>query len=481
MSGINLDSWRSHPLSYANTALRLFEHDGTLFRGIGANYEAQVRELFQKGVVDAIVNRGLFVETEITEHSSADYPLVIKHERIRTITYPLEWAPEALRAAGKRVLDLQETLLDYGHLAADVNPWNIIFRRSQPVFVDFGSLLWGWETGSEQFLNEFDRYYLWPLLLAKVGLWRYAIYLLSDYNNGVRYEDALLLLGPKVMATSASALNATETYLRAAIRRMLPKRAKDYLGRLRTGPKPARRPKLTVQDLRIRISKLRVSLSKIELPSGNGWTKYYEEFPKHGHSCEQTAEWNRKQVNVAQIFDDLSPKSLLDLCSNRGWYSLFAESRGVQVISADIVPEVMNQLYLIAQDGDHDIYPVVMDFCDPFPARGVAYDWFKAATERFRSDMVICLAAIHNLVFGSQLSFDQVVKGLDSFSKRWLLLEFVPKEDETAGKYWTRGKHDWYTEAELSRALEHYFYIRKVLPSFPETRRLFLCERKRAA
>src|ERR1700731_3582072 len=225
MKHITLVASQSHPLSYANTSLRLFEHDGVLLRGIGSSYEAQVRELFGKRVLDPIIARGLLVETEISDYTCDEYPLVLKHERIPTITYPTEWPPEALRAAGMAVLDLQEAMLDHGCILGDINPWNILFRHARPIFVDFGSLMWGTAASVGQFLDEFKRYYLWPLQLAKKGLWRYVIYLFGNYNNGVQYGDALLLLGPSELAKSAAFFERAGIWLGEGLRRTLPEPA----------------------------------------------------------------------------------------------------------------------------------------------------------------------------------------------------------------------------------------------------------------
>jgi len=227
---------------------------------------------------------------------------------------------------------------------------------------------------------------------------------------------------------------------------------------------------LDVFDLRTKIDQLRRSLSEVALPKADDW--------KHGRSNERFDDWNQKQHVVKHICGKVSPKSLFDVCSNRGWYSLLAESMGIRAVSSDVLPEAMSELYLNARDGDRDIHPIVMDFCDPSPARGVANNWFKAATQRFRSDMVMCLGAIHMLVFGSQLSFDQIVAGLGAFSEKWLLVEFIPREDETARKYWAQRPYDWYTESEFVRALEHRFQLRQTFPSFPGPRKLLLCERK---
>jgi len=464
MKHICLEPWQSHPLSYANTSIRLFEYDGTLLRGISATYESQVRELFKKGIVDTLVNRDLLVQTEISEYSSDEYPLILKHERIPTITYPVEWPPEALRAAGMAVLDLQEALLNYKQLLGDINPWNILFRGTQPVFVDFGSLVWGAAATIEQFVHEFHSYYIWPLQLAGKGLWRYVVYLVGDFNRALQYEDVLLLLGPRELARPATSTGIVDKYLR----------------RFRAGAKRGRASRGNATDLRLTIDNLRASLSGLKLPKKESQSTCAK-FPMDRQTFDQSNDWNQKQLSVKQILEEVSPISLLDMCSSDSWYSVLAGSMGIRVVSSDGVPEMMNEFYLTACNYEGDIYPIVMDFCDPTPARGVANSWFKPATQRFRSDMVMCLAAIPRLVFGSQLSFDQIVGGLAAFSEKWLLVEFIPREDNMVGQYGEARQHHWYTEPSFVRALEYRFRIRRTYLSFPATRKLFLCERNGAA
>ena len=69
-----------------------------------------------------------------------------------------------------------------------------------------------------------------------------------------------------------------------------------------------------------------------------------------------------------------------------------------------------------------------MDFTDPTPARGLCSHWSMAAAERFKCDMILAMANLHRFVFERSLSVEQVVDGLWSFSKRWLIGEFVPPE-----------------------------------------------------
>ena len=61
---------------------------------------------------------------------------VFEHERVSFPSYPYEWPPEMLYAAGTLTLDIAETCLKEGYGLKDATPYNVLFRGSQPVFID---------------------------------------------------------------------------------------------------------------------------------------------------------------------------------------------------------------------------------------------------------------------------------------------------------------------------------------------------------
>jgi hypothetical protein len=171
------------------------------------------------------------------------------------------------------------------------------------------------------------------------------------------------------------------------------------------------------------------------------------------------------------------------MCSSSGWYSVLAENMGIGVVSADAVPYAIDLLFKLTHDRSLDITPVVMDFRYPTPAAGVANGWFKPATERLKCEMVLFLDAIHKFTFSDWLSFDQVVEGLYCFTARWLLIEFIPRDDILVKKLpdikaSLYADYHWYTERSLISALEYRFTIRDRLPAAESGRVLLLCERK---
>src|SRR5206468_10659335 len=61
---------------------------------------------------------------------------VYEHERVPFPSYPYEWPPEMLHAAGLLTLDLAVTALEEGYGLKDGTPYNVLFRGPRPVFVD---------------------------------------------------------------------------------------------------------------------------------------------------------------------------------------------------------------------------------------------------------------------------------------------------------------------------------------------------------
>ena len=475
MKQIELNPSHFHPLSFCDSNMRLVEYEGQLLRAIGAQKMGFYRNLFDSGVMDSIIEKRLFVPTTVTDLCSENFPFILRHERVKRITYPNEWAPEALKSAGAMVLDLQMALLERGYMAVDIYPWNILFQQSRPVFLDLGSITRPSLHGANRAIDEFHRYYIRPLKIAAQGRWRYAVMLFADYYKGVTYDD-FKLLGAGGLESAGYRIARPALALVRKIKAQAPAPLKKRMRVLLDGQRNESVEQLT-ESIKHKFARARTALEQINLSDPHPWARYYEEFSQHGQSWTDSSDWNIKQHNVKTILSKVHPKSLLDMCSNRGWYSVLAESMGIEVIACDVIPDVMDQLFRQSVQQNLNIYPVVMDFRYPTPACGVANKWFKAATERLRCDMVMCLATMHHLVFSGWLSFDQIIEGLHAFTDKWLLIEFIPRDDELVKRLLT-SNYDWYNEKNFVAAVENRFYIRQRLPSYESPRVLMLCEKR---
>jgi hypothetical protein len=205
------------------------------------------------------------------------------------------------------------------------------------------------------------------------------------------------------------------------------------------------------------------------------WSEYHRDWP-----LKPSDHWGRKQWTVHQVLKELQPRTVLDLACNLGWFARMASVEGAEVIAADVDETCVNRLYRRLRQDEGHVLPLVLDLNDPSPGYGVGIHWFAPATERFQADLVLALAVTHHLVLsGFRLGFDQVVQALSGFTRRALLVEFVPFDSE--GCPYDRNDRpnaaDWYDLDHFVLALRTEFRTVSVLPNPPKARRLVLCEK----
>jgi 23S rRNA U2552 (ribose-2'-O)-methylase RlmE/FtsJ len=201
------------------------------------------------------------------------------------------------------------------------------------------------------------------------------------------------------------------------------------------------------------------------------WSNYYDDgcFP----SFSPSSTWTTKHQSVYNILSDIRPDSVLDIGSNRGWYSQLAVSLGTnKVVAFDTDETAVNRLYDDIKSQNAAILPLVMDFRDPTPANQIAV----CAADRLRCDLVLALAVVHHLVFKHFLRFDHIVTNLVPFTKRTLVVEFIPKEDQFVRQWWSPRYH-WYTLENFIGELRRHFRSVSVYPSDPKPRVLLVCEK----
>jgi hypothetical protein len=150
---------------------------------------------------------------------------------------------------------------------------------------------------------------------------------------------------------------------------------------------------------------------------------------------------------------------------------------GSEVVLFDADPGRVSRVYRQVRGTQAHILPLVMNFIDPTPSRGLAAHWAIAATARFPCDLVLALRLVHQAVFKWRLTFAHVVDGLASFTRRWLLLEFNPPLPIAGEKPGTPDL-DWYTLDNMINSLKTRFRTVSVVPGLEDSPAvLLLCEK----
>ncbi len=511
MTGISSSEIVFHPHSIADYKMRLFQWSGKLYRGIGCERAPFFTQLFQEGVIQQLVEKGLFIETELTPLKVNGFDMVVSHRSIPFTSYSIEWCPAMIKDAALTLLDVAIELARRGFALEDGHLGNVLFDGCEPFFVDLGSIrpfdeyvhYFRWDA-----YDQFCQVCLYPLLLMSQGKDKVARLLMVD-NEGVLKTDLLLLTRRSGLSRRLSNPPLATRLQLGLMQIMPPEQLKLFreklkfiqaslnkkteglqetkelqesselqeLNELQESKKLNQHTscleKITQKYYLISLEKIRQNVRNITLPCFKTLLPGESEAFSWS-SCQDT--WTAKQVSVYKTLTELHPSSVLDIGCHTGAYSKLAASLGSQVVAFDKDLACVTQLYYDAREKKLPILPLLMDFTQPTPAYGLSNYRYVAATERFQCEMVLALGLVHHIVFEQHPQFEQTVEGFALFSKRWLLVEFVPLEDpELAG--FLSPRHSWYMLENFMNKLSKWFSSIHILPSDPELRVLLLCEK----
>lgn len=460
-----------HPLSYGDSNGRVFTWNGEIYRGIVPERAQFYRDFFESGQAGQLIDQGLLVESELTPYRLPDFPLVVRHRRLPFVTYPCEWSGEMLKRAALTLLDLKLELRRFNLATQDAHPWNILFDGHAPKFVDLGSIIPNTDDLPLYRDNgEFLRFAYYPLLGMEKGNARIVRRLLQDDVVGVNEEEVDVLIS----RANKSIRERGRQVLRKA-RKILPPAVHETMRRTLKGVDSnlsGRAPRVhegADQYLR----RLRDTIASIQIPQPETtWSGYYEEFPPF----TPDASWNLKHRTVYDVLQRLRPKTVLDVGSNRGWFAQLAATMGSDVVAMDVDENCINRLYCDARDSDLPIQALYLDICAPTPGLGPSNKSFPPATERLQCELVMALAVTHHMTFGRNMRLDQTADALADFRSRYLLVEFVPKDDIYVSQ-WRPERFPWYTLDGFKKSLGRHFKKITTFPSNIEPRVLLLCER----
>jgi len=430
--------------SSKDKSCKLFLYDGNLYRGITEQSKNLYEMLFKNNHQYKLFDLGL-VETEIDDTISVEgYSLILKHKKIPFVSYPTEWCGEMYKDAAITTLRINDALAEFGLELKDAHPWNILFDGCRPIFVDFGSLspikkqtYW---LAKKEFLGTFYN----PLRLFSIGCPEKARKLIVNQET---------LLGKRI---------SNMEIVQSVCSR---KKIKYFFPTLKTS--------LAYQIFSSQWDngKLLKEVEMMSIPiKKTNWSEYY----KDEVDLNKVNEWITKRKTVFKVISRCNPESVLDVGSNTGWFSKLSSMLGALPVAFDNDESCINKLYLAEKQQSHRILPLLMDFRNPSLAYGIDLHC-RPAVERLKCDMVLALALVHHLVFKQNETFNRIIGSLSAFTKKWLLIEFIPKEDKYVSE-WYSDKFSWYNVENFEMELRKYFSKIERLPSNPDPRLMFLCQ-----
>lgn len=414
-----------------------------VYRLVGLKHEDAVlgvlKSINAAGIKD-IVQTEVCTDREVAASiGDARGALILKHKKITRISYPNEWCASMLKDASLFHLELSERLFGQGLFLKDAHPWNILFERGRPIFVDFTSIVSRDSLFAEEYLQSnkltrsesaethlafvfkeiFERMYL-PYFAAPLCAYAFGQRTLvkkAIENTTLNASTSIITLRECIpelrwrLSTLAKLLGLLKS--RLAIKKTMKRLAKK-------------------KDIPSFYREMHQCVASLEVGvSASAYSTYYK-LKGENHGWSYSEEWNAKQKTVYNALNTPGIDTVLDVACNTGWFAVMAEKLGKRVVAFDIDEACIEALYGNVKKDRLNILPLVMNFTELPQDRYSIYDGRKVlinASQRLRSDAVIALGIIHHLVLGLGLTFEQVLDRLIPLCEKYMIIEFIDTND----------------------------------------------------
>jgi hypothetical protein len=468
-----------------------------IYPGAGTVYRKVLRicqeeDLFRLGIIGTR-------ESDLSPYPELGYDLVLEHDKVPFISYAHEWPAAMLRDAALFHVDLYRELARRNLTIKDWHPYNILFRDAEPVFVDFTSIIPTEDLKAESYLTPpcvprgFRR--LWDSTSAYLNEMHRRMFLpyfllpLSMMHQG-RYKKARRRMLETTLNASCSVIEEREVFQGRNGSRLIYE-VNQALKRIALLERTTAKKNFW-RAVRREIEGLKVSVSK------SVYTGYYKQ-KREDFAFEPSEKWPDKHRIVYEVMRGTKLETVLDVSCNTGWFSVLAARQGSRVVAFDIDEACMNLLYSQAKREKLSIMPLVLDLADLTPdVFPITYDdepershiggdfpILLSTEKRLKCDLVLALAIVHHMVLGQGWSLQKMTDILAGFTKKYLIVEFVAKEDPlvmgepTFFPALSAAPHGfgWYTFDNFVRELEKKFRQIRVFQSSGATRIMLSCER----
>jgi SAM-dependent methyltransferase len=463
--------------------------NGRVLRFVAAEAVPEFEQFLQTNCARQFIARKQFVSTRrLNENETAallespELPpvfraqpggAVFEHERIPFPGYPHEWPPEMLWAAGRLTLELAQAALADGFGLKDATPRNVLFRGSEPVFIDAlsferrhpGDPIWKPHA-------QFVRTFLLPLLAnRRWGLPLAEIF--TTRRDGLEPEEVYRLCGPleKIKPRTLS-LVSIPTWLS---RRAGPDDQKIYQPHLLANTEKAQ---FILESLFKRLERTLDSLKPVAQKK-SVWSDYMAT-----HSYDDPA-FAAKEKFVSEALREFKPARVLDAGANTGHFSALAAQAGAEVVAVDLDAACAGAIWRRAREQKLNILPLVVNLARPSPAlgwrNGECPSFLDRATGAF--DGVLMLALIHHLLVTERIPLEEILRLAYEVTSSLLVIEFIDSKDEMFRRL-TRGReslHASLNAAAFERAGAAHFEIVRSLALPGTQRRVYCLKRKGGA
>ena len=422
-----------------------------IFKKFKKEHSFLITRLFKSGLIRDLAKENLIPQTSLLPAKKTG--LVVRQERIETLTYPHEWSFSMLKDAAVCTLQVNEIANKYGFQLQDAHPFNIVFDMTHPKFVDIGSFIFkkpgsrGW-FGSEEFLRTF--YYPIQLWASGFNFTSYST-LLSTMQE-FPHAEYLRLKYPIIRLVPSKLLSLFLFYFPYSRLSSVD----ITLLRERFSPKSFNIIKFLINHNLLLFQDFNAEsyinkISNIQRSRKDYWSGYLPIGELKTNSI------NRRFLEISRMAKKRRVKSIVDIAGNEGAFSLVAirKARIQKVSCVDYDEPSIDNLYRYVKKNKQPIFPVVQNVIFSV-VEGNQIPLHK----RFKGDAAVALALTHHLLLTQNYTIERVFDSIRKFTNKYVFIEFMPLG------LWN-GKEappvpSWYTQKWFEKNFRKYFYLEEI-------------------
>jgi hypothetical protein len=435
-------SLKRSPSSFRDPSGYVFLASGEVYRNIDRSYQDDYEALEQSGLLQKLFDSGLLVRHEEvsgrTFHHSSTFK-VIKPERIPVVIYPYEWSFSQLQQAALLTLEVLRLSLEHDLILKDASAYNIQFKGFKPIFIDTLSFAKYREGQPWNGYKQFCEHFLAPLYLIHYrGAWYQSLLKINVEGIALPFVSTLL---PLTSWFNTAALFHIHLHAKSIT---------HYQDNAVTKSEPKR---VSKRNLLAMIHHLTGAIEHLKF--NHVLKTEWQNYDLQTHYSLQDRE--RKTSVVLEYVNRVNPTTVWDIGANDGYFSRIVSAPHRIVLSMDSDPIAIEKNYIYAtKERLETVYPVLYDAVNPSPGLGWANEERSRLSDRSKADMIMALALIHHLTITYNVPFRKVAEYMHGLAE-WLIIEFVPAEDEkirslpgTAGKM-------LYSRENFTAGFQEYF------------------------
>jgi len=435
-------------ISYRDSAARVVKKESGYYRYIFHEYKAEYDHLIQSGLYEKLTQKGLLIkhqEIQIDTDDPKVYKLIYPAQ-IPFQSYPFEWSYTQWRKAILAYLRINHISLQYGLILKDATPYNFYLEGDKAVMFDTSSFMFFKENDKWIAYRQFCEEFLSPIALMHYNGGQWSKLTMANLSGlPLNFVSKQLPIKSWFNITTLFHIHIHSKYSgNNEFKNIENKKNKGF----------------TLEKIKSLQKMIFNSISKWQkaYQFENHWSTYYE------NDIESQEYLNDKESTIRKWLEIIKPKSVLDLGANTGKFSFIAAEYAERVISLDGDENCIDKIEkMVIKRSIKKLDVLLQNLQDPSPKLGILNRQTETSYKRCSSDLILALALTHHLYFTNKISFNLITDILKSFCNKFLIIEFILKEDIKVQELMTNQHNininENYSELNFIESMQKHFSL----------------------